>query len=314
MRSWLLVALACRVVLARSPVPPGQHFQLLRGIVDAPVAARLLSLESDMGGGKSFLACGHWCHADLDSVRLQLSDGLGKAPQLFSDPQLVERLVVSASPSEAGVAMVSLSPADAVQDATWWGPHGELSAFEWPTDARDAAVILPPGARVSFAAPVKLVLMPLLKQARPAWDYYIATGIWSALVSAHCTSNILGLKFFRAHTHYALFWHACVWSAIGALALILAGLPLFWKPLLSLIEAPEPFEKRQQHNYFSATKAAKSIEETKPTLPWLLPSHVRKNRSKFSEETEGTPGKQHPGSCSPHTPGTMRLERLSSLA
>lgn len=129
----------------------------------------------------------------------------------------------------------------------------------------------------------------MLQRPRPAWDYYINTGLWKALVSTHYVGTFLGLDFFRAHTKSPVFWHACVWSAIGSAALVFLSMPLLFKPLLRLIDAVEAWQDPCK------------TEDVAGKLPTLLPKSRRSSQL-------GHGCSPLARSCSPCTP---RLQQIN---
>lgn len=268
----------------------GQSFKVLPGLLSSAVVEHLERLEDQMGAGTYPLACGYWCDSDMAALRQGLSDELGISPRQLGEVRLEDSTGVYVHESLAAVAMVYLDMSKLSVGAAWRTSHGTEISLAWPglDTSHGSAVLMPRASSVEFPSPVKVAIIPVLKRSRPVWDYYIGTGLWKALVSSHYVGTFLGLGFFRAHTKSPVFWHACVWSAIGSALLMLLGMPLLFRPIVRAMEALEA-------RYFSSR-----TEDVPCNLPTLLPKHRRMQQF-------GPGCSPLAGNCSPCTPKFQQL-------
>lgn len=189
-------------------------------------------------------SCGHWCDSEVGLLRKRIAEQLHLDLTQLGDVRLEEtaQLDPSLHASWAGVAVAYLTTPDESHGMMLVNADGSrtdvVGSHEWQS-LLGSVVVMPSVSKAIFRSRVKLLIIPVLLKARPFWEYYISKGLWEALVSTHCTGSFLGLDFFRSHTRYPHFWHACVWGCFGSAALTFLAMPLFWRPMLCLVEAIE---------------------------------------------------------------------------
>jgi hypothetical protein len=256
-------------------------------------------LEDQVGVWRYPIACGYWCDSDLALLRKSLAQTLKLSPRQFGDVRLQESTAAYAYEQwDAAVLLILGSGRPASQDshATWRNPDGTEAILPSSGHMRGAAVLMKSSAQVEFSHPVKLAIIPILPRPRPLWDYVLGSGLWKALVATHVTSGVLGLEFFRAHTQNPLFWHACVWSAIGSCAVVLLGLPLIWRPLQHIADT--------LHEHFDSTEPKIMRRE----LPTLLSKHrdsspriLFEGKDPYGRRLFGSPSMGGKSPCTPRT-------------
>jgi len=197
-----------------------QNFAVLPQLWQPPV---LEHIERQAGDTTVRLSCGYWCNADILSITHALADTLGLPPSQLGDLRLQTTTdLVSDHESWIGLAIVYLDASQVGVASRWLNADGSITSIQLAPQVSlyGSAVLMPTGARVSFASPVKLAVIPVLQQPRPLWDYYIGSALWQPLVSTHHTSSALGSAFFRERTAHPLKWHAFAWVYFGVLCLV----------------------------------------------------------------------------------------------
>lgn len=237
-----LVLLVCMGVVTGNTAPSGlvDSFNVLPNLLRPQLMERL---ESEASGVFTY-SCGHWCDSEVGLLRKRIAEQLHLDLTQLGDVRLEEtaQLDPSLHASWAGVAVAYLTTPDESHGMMLVNADGSrtdvVGSHEWQS-LLGSVVVMPSVSKAIFRSRVKLLIIPVLLKARPFWEYYISKGLWEALVSTHCTGSFLGLDFFRSHTRYPHFWHACVWGCFGSAALTFLAMPLFWRPMLCLVEAIE---------------------------------------------------------------------------
>jgi len=181
-------------------------------------------------------------------LRQRIAEQLHLPPSQLGDVRLGEtRIDPSLHPSWDGAVIAYLNKPDPINGG------GSLADID-SESMLGSLVVMHPVSEANFRSQVKLMVIPILRSARPAWEYYICNWIWQAFVSTHRTGSVLSLNFFRAHTNYPLWWHGCVWAALGTMAIVLSALPLIWRPMLRLYDAIDNMiEKKRLQKIDSAS-------------------------------------------------------------
>jgi len=297
----VVIFVACAVAIGGIPASSMEHesFKVLPALLEPQVLGRL---ERETNGFFTY-SCGHWCDSDMALLRQGIAEQLHLPPSQLGDVRLEETMQLNPSlhPSWLGAAIAYLSEPDQMHGMMFIDADNNKVHVDHER-MPGSVVFMPLGTKAIFRSQVKLMVIPVLREARPALDYYVSTGLWEALVSTHRAGSLLGLDFFRAHTRYPLFWHACVWSALGSAVLVLLGAPLIWRPMLSLIEAIESrIETKNPPKTKTGPPLARTILESRKTQLPLLPS------KRISSESS-------PGcylGASPCTPGTQHLNFMA---
>lgn len=230
------------------------------------------------------ICCGYFCDADASEVHSALAKLQGLDPRQLGDMKLIHTSMVAEGHHQTydKVAIVFIDyPAD-VAAPTWLNVDGTQAVLTNPGHWQGSAVVMSAGASISFSSPVKLAIVPILQRPRPIYDYYIGSGIWQALVSAHRRSGFLSLAFFRDHSKYPLYWHSFVWSVIGVLLLILLAIPFLYRPLKRLLPAIEKRLGRGKTEEAAQTEEAPRIagdmEAARCHKHWHYINHTVKPR------------------------------------
>jgi len=290
---WLTVLLACLGVVTAIPAPNGSvdSFKVLPNLLKPQMIERL---KSETNGFFKY-ACGNWCDSDVASLIQQVAKALELSPRQLGDLRLEQTALVDpfVHGSWNGAAIAYLTGPAERQVATWVNAEGSSAAANLGS-LPGSVVFVPAGAKAILPSQVKMMVIPVLRQARPALDYYVGAGLWEALVSTHRAGRVLGLDFFRAHTRYPLFWHACFWSALGSVTLVLLSMPLIFRPLLRLAKA---VERRMPG------KATPAPRPRGPTLLENRRASLPKLPTKGNDLCQLSP--------SPCTPGTQHLRFMA---
>jgi len=256
----VVVVLACIGVTNGSPVPSVQHesFEVLPALLKPQLLERFEREANDFVK----YSCGHWCDSDVALLRQRIAEQLHLPPSQLGDLRLgeTERMDPSLHPSWEGAVVVYLTKPDQIRGMV--NANGSKADVDHES-MFGSVVVMRPVSEAIFRSKVKLMVIPVLRSARPAWEYYIINGIWQALVSTHRTGSVLSLNFFRAHTSHPLWWHGCVWAALGTMALVILAMPLLWRPMLRLVDALEEIiePKSLQKTYSAAPTAGPTLLE-----------------------------------------------------
>jgi len=193
-----------------------QNFAVLPQVWQPPV---LEHIGRQAGESIVRFSCGYWCNAEITSIRHGLADASGLPPSQLGDLRLQTTAdVLSDHESWVGLAIVHLDASKVGVASRWLNADGSTQPDQ--VSLYGSAVLMPMGARISFASPVKLAVIPVLQHPRPLWDYYVGSALWEPLVATHHTSSALGLAFFREHTAHPLKWHAFTWVFLGVVCLL----------------------------------------------------------------------------------------------
>jgi len=297
----VVVLLACMGVINGTPAPSIEHesFKVLPALLKPQMLERF---EHETNGFFTY-SCGHWCDSDVALLRQHIAEQLHLPPSQLGDVRLEDTTQFDPSlhPSWDGAAIAYLTKPDQIRGMIFVNADGSKADVDHES-MFGSVVVMPSVTKAIFRSQVKLMVIPVLRQVRPFMDYYISTGLWEALVSTHRAGRVLGLDFFRAHTRYPLFWHACVWSALGSAVLVLLGVPLIWRPMLRLVEA---IEKRFE---------AQSPQKTDPPVPPRGPTLLEKRKAQLPLLPSKSGGESSPCcylGASPCTPGTQHLNFMT---
>jgi len=276
-------------------------FKVLHQFLQPATLEHLRNIEEKVGGGIFSLSCGHWCKPDVASLREGLAETLKLDPRQLGDVRLGHVSSVRTRQSEAAVIVVYIdASAPTATEAMWVNADSSSANLMWPDKdtLHGSAVVMPAASTVDFASPIEVALISVLHHPRAAWEYYVSGWIWRYLVSDEYVGNALDVSFFRAHTKYPLFWHACVWSAIGSFV-IMASLCVpcllrFSSPIPDLVKALEQrLEKRR------CASKPRPVAKKLPTIH----ARTRRNLALNFDCPD----------CSPCTPNTQ-LKHLSFMA
>jgi len=327
--AWVTVVVSVISTAAEPSASPALHselfgsesFKVLANLLEPAVQTHVLERLGHQADDEMVpLSCGYFCDSDAAEVHTALAKGLRLDPRQLGDMKLINTNKVIQSHHEpwAEVAIVFLDYPEDVAAPTWIDADGTKAALTRPDHWQGSTVVMSAAASVSFSSPVKLAIIPVLRHLRPARDYYVGSGIWQALVSAHRRSGFLGLSFFRGHSKYPLYWHACVWSGIGAALLTLLAMPFLYRPLNRLAHAIEKRlgrGKTEEVPRSALCPTGTSVPKGR-NLPSLLGRRLPSTQGfqsatlpmgAFTGDNDHRMRKQAHGCPSPMTPGTQQL-------
>lgn len=223
------------------PVPSinGESLKFLPALLTPQIRERFTQEANDFFK----YSCGHWCDADMALLRQRIAEQLHLPPSQLGEIRLgeTERMDPSLNPSWDGAVIAYLTKPDQIRSMA----NSSISKADADHESMfGSLVVMRPVSEATFRSSVKLMVIPVLHEPRPAWEYYIISGLAEALVSPHRAGSFLGIDFFRARTSYPLWWHGFVWACLGSAALTLLAMPLLWKPMLWFVDAigERPFE------------------------------------------------------------------------
>jgi hypothetical protein len=244
MSFWVWVAVVVHAILAAADtgvvpaVPPGliggESFKVLSSLLEPTIQTRVLDhLGHEAENAVAHLPCGYFCDADAAAVQQTIAKRLEYPLRQLGDIKLTrtDKVLPSHHESWAAVAIIFLDdPTNVVAPALINADDTKVPlTLHGPWQG--TAVVMSAAFELNFASKVTLAIVPMLWQPRPVADFYIGSFIWQALVSTHRGSGFLGLKFFRGHFKYPVYWHAIVWSGLGAALLTLLAIPFLYGPL-----------------------------------------------------------------------------------
>lgn len=246
-----------------------EYPELLPALVKPQMLERL---QYDTNGHFTY-ECGHWCDAEMASLRQAIAEQLNLAPIQLGDIRLREVLQgpFAPDPSWDGIAIAYVTKPNQTNGMHSINADGRTTEVDHE-DMLGSVVVVPSGSEAIFSSRVKLMIIPVLHQARPFYEYYISSWLWQNMVPMHCAGSFLGLDFFKAHTEDPLFWHATVWVALGSAALAFLAMPLVWRYMLNLVDTIEARMDSQETDSATLPRGPTLLEKLRsgeqPCMPF----------------------------------------------
>lgn len=327
-RVWVAVVVHAVLTAADTGVVPAassgllgdESFKVLSDLLEPTVQTRVLGhLGHEAEDAIAHLPCGYFCDADAAEVHQTIAKRLQLPPRQLGDIKLIRtnKVLPSHHESWAAVAIAFLDDPGNVVAPTLINADDTQVPLTWHGRWQGTIVVMSAAAELNLASQVTLAIIPVLRQLRPVADFYIGSWIWQALVSTHRVSGFLGLKFFRGHFKHPLYWHAILWSGLGAALLTLLAIPFLYGPLHRLaltVEKRLGYGKTDGDGHKTENMAADiGLGQTQRNPVLLGRVSARRSQpanlpfSSFNRDNDHCPRRLSHGCVSPMTPGTKQI-------
>lgn len=327
-RVWVAVVVHAILTAADTGVIPaeplgvlgGESFKVLSSLLEPTIQTRVLDhLGHEAEDAVAHIPCGYFCDADAAALQHAMAKRLELPLRQLGDIKLIrtDKVLPSHHESWASVAIVFLDDSTNIVAPALINADDTKVPLTLHGPWQGTAVVMSPAVQVNFASQVTVAIIPMLRQLRPVAEFYIGSWIWQALVSTHRGSGFLGLKFFRGHFKYPVYWHAIVWSSLGAALLTLLAIPFLYGPLHRLaltIEKRLGYGKTDREVHKTGNMMAEIGLRQTQRNPVLL-GRVSGRRSQsanlplgsFNGDNDHCVRSLSRGCASPMTPGTKQI-------